>query len=630
MNICRLLLSLVLLMCWIPTNGQVQEATSLSKKSRQRIQQKEALIDSLKAVGSSEREIARLHTDIAWICLNSLGGFKEAERNNNLADSLAHLLRDTSLMAETQTIKGRLYLRQGFLNASLETQKKAYELKAALRDTGRMAYSVNLMGKVYLTQKKYKEALDFYMRGMKLKEAVGHEKTAFLVFRSIALCYLNLGDINKAREYAEKAMALAKEGSRKSARAYFAFAEIEFAEANYSLALQHCQKAEKYMLEKGVNIDIAVVQVLLSKILYNLDRFSEAEVKAQSAYELARIQDHPLVMIDALTILENIAMQKMAHEEAHLISLNIRSLRDSFYKQEDITRTLDFEILYRVQEREKQIAELEAETKENLREIALKEKQRGILLAVLIASSLLLSALIWFLYYKNRRDKELSEKDLTIERQKIKEMKQEQKAIQLQSMIKGQEKERLRLSQDIHDSLGGLLSTAKTYLSEKNDSDVHIKNIIDQSCVEVRDITNNLMPVSLKVVGLSGAIEDLSARTEMLGINCQTEIHNLDVKDEDERLAIYRIVQELVNNVIKHASAKNLLIQLIQSDHGLHILIEDDGQGFQTTVESNGRGLKNIKSRVELLKGEIEIESDEGSGTSISINVPLRSKSISG
>lgn len=625
MNLALLNISLLLLIGCTPLISQGIDNVSLSSRAEKRIAQKKEVIDSLLTTSSSDKKLAKLYNDISWIYLNSHGDFKEAEKYNILGDSLAYLIRDTSLMAESQTIKGRLYGRSGYFASSLETQKVALELKTALRDTGRMAYSINLMARVFITQKKYKEALDFYMKSIQLIRKTGSSKISFLVLRSIALCYLNLGDLPEAREYITKAASMVEEGSRKSGRAHLVFAEIEFTEKNYALALSHCKKSEVYLKNTGVRIDVAVAQVWLSKILLAMNKIELAEKKASSAYKLAKLEDHPMVMMDALEILESMASTKQKYKKAHLLNQELKILRDSFYRNEDLIRTRDFEILYKLNEREKEIASLETEKEEHLKELAVKEKQRAILVSILVMSSILVAALLWFLFYKNKKDKVIAQKNHTIHNQKIKALEHVQKTIRLQSLIEGQEKERLRLSKDIHDSLGGLLSTAKTYLSEKHESDSNIKNIIDQSCEEVREITNNLMPVAFKVVGLSGAIEDLATRTEILGIECKTEIHHLNIENEDSRLAIYRIVQELVNNVIKHASAHKLLIQLIQSDTDIHILVEDDGIGFKTPYGSEGRGLKNIKSRVELLSGKITIESSYEKGSSICIDIPIPS-----
>ncbi len=608
--------------CSFSLSGQNSD-TSLQVSTNLLLSQKKAILDSLILSNSEKRELTRTYHDIAWIYLNREGNAIEAENYVRHGDSIAYLLNDTSLQAESLTIRGRIYTRMGYFASALEALNRSLELKTALRDTGRMGYSINLIGRVFLSQNKYQEALSFYMRGMKLREALQQENDAFLLFRSISICYLKLNDFIKAREYALKALRLVEEGTRRSGKAYQSMAEVDFAEENYDLAHKNCLKAEEYLLKNGSNLELARVQILLSKVLFQLNRLTEAKTKAISAYQISTKEAHAIYLIEALEVLQSIAVKRNDFKESHRLNLLIKNASDDFYRQEDLIRSLDFETLYRVKERENLIAQLEVIKEENLKKIAIQEKQRVILIAILIAFSILLAIFIWFYFYKKKVDQEISSKDLTIKNQKINELKQEQKTIRLQAMIEGQEKERLRLSQDIHDSLGGLLSTAKIYLSEKKDTDLHLKNIIDRSCNEVREITNNLMPVSLKVVGLSDAIEDLAARVEILGINCNVEIYDLNITDEMTKLAVYRIVQELVNNVVKHADADQLLIQLIHSENWLHILIEDNGKGHNYEVKTNGMGINNVRSRLDLLGGNITYDSSNNKGTSVTIEVPI-------
>jgi two-component system NarL family sensor kinase len=610
---------------WTMSQPDTQE--NLESSTEKLILGKKRQLDSLLVAGAHDRILARTYLDLAWIYLNREGNAAEAGKYNYYGDSLSTWLRDTSLMAEARTIQGRIYSNKGFFASALETHRNAYELKAALRDTGRMAYSLNLMGGIFLAQKKYEMALSFYMRGMKLKEAVNQQKEAFLFFRSISRCHLHLGNFAAAREYALKAKSLVEDGTRRSGKSYLSLARVDFAEREYGEALTHCRKAESDLLRYGSNIEIADAQILLAEILLALNSPSDAEIKARSAFDLSAKEDFPVYMIRALEILHSIESGKGHFRNAHILSEQLKALRDSFYLREETIRSLDFEALYRVKEQEREIAQLTASREENLKELAIREKQRGILVAVLVAISVLSAIFFWFFTYWRRMERKISEKNSAIRSQKIRQLEQQQKAIRLQSLVEGEERERQRLSREIHDSLGGLLSTAKTYLQDSNGNDPNLRKIIDQSCEEVRQITNDLMPVSLQLVGLKGAIEDLAAKAELLGIESKVEIHNLKVESERMKLAVYRIAQESVNNVIKHSSARRLLIQLIQQDDTLNLVVEDDGIGFDSNRLNEGMGLKNMQSRAALLDGEIEFESIPGQGTSVNIQIPLTENS---
>ena len=201
----------------------------------------------------------------------------------------------------------------------------------------------------------------------------------------------------------------------------------------------------------------------------------------------------------------------------------------------------------------------------------------------------------------------------------------------MQSMLEGQEIERERIAKDLHDSLGGLLSTIKlqfdsvktkvepvTELSEYKSAN----KMLDTAVAEVRSISQNLQPGALVKLGLIAALKDLFNRFDDEHYpDIDFQYYNLPEKiDTMVSLSIYRIIQELLHNTIKHAKANEILIQLNKEDDELVIQYEDDGKGFDiVNLQRKGMGLENIKSRVNYLKGEISFDAKEGEGTSVLI-----------
>ena len=606
--------------------GQDSIPNSLQVSTSKAINTKLMAIDSLIKVDGPTREIARLNIDLAWIYLNREGNAKDAQYYNTIGDSLAQILRDTSLLAETHTILGRIYTRIGYFASSLAFQQKALDYKAALQDTGRMIYSLNLMARAYMSQKKYDQALSFYQRGLTFSKALGLQ-ISFNTNRALSFCYMELGDLKKARYHAEIAQAMVKDGTRRAGRSYLTLARVEVAEGKLQQALGTALKAEDHILKYGAILGRAEVGVLIAEILYRLGRYNKAKEVAGKALEIAKMEDHKVYVLDALKILKGVAENQNDFKAAFQYTTSIQEVSDSFYRQEEMIKSLDFETLYRLKEKEQEIEQLERREQENRQELALRDKQKSILLITLFSSFLLLSTIIWFILYRRNVEQKINQKDKIIHKQKISDLQQKQESIRLKSMIEGQEKERLRLSREIHDGLGGLLSTAKTYLSEKNGSDSNIRKLIDQSCEEVREITNNLAPVALNVLGLEAAIYDLGNKAEIIGLKCNVELHQLHINDPGTSLAVFRIVQELVNNVIKHAKAETLMIQLIQSERDLQILVEDDGIGFiKVEKPNNNMGLRNIESRLSVLGGSMDIESNPGIGTSVNVFIPLNTE----
>ena len=202
-------------------------------------------------------------------------------------------------------------------------------------------------------------------------------------------------------------------------------------------------------------------------------------------------------------------------------------------------------------------------------------------------------------------------------------------------MIEGQEAERLRIAKDLHDSLGGLLSTVKNHFSTiQNEVEDEAKGnltektgaLIDEACIEVRRISHNMMPHALALAGLEGVMEDLAEQLTAEGYEVTLETKgDLNYFDETKKVMLYRLLQEIISNIRKHAMAKNILIQLLVHENIIQLIVEDDGKGFEydKAIKKGGLGLKSINSRVAFLDGQIDWDTQPNKGTTISINIQI-------
>ncbi|MCP3930052.1 MAG: hypothetical protein GY705_13240 [Bacteroidetes bacterium] len=226
-------------------------------------------------------------------------------------------------------------------------------------------------------------------------------------------------------------------------------------------------------------------------------------------------------------------------------------------------------------------------------------------------------------------------KNKQLNKQRIAILEKEQEMQQLKALIAGEEKERKRIGQELHDGLGAVLATVKMQINSISNKSPNIINnanylkaeeLIDEACQTVRDISHRMTPYILEQNGLEYAISELCltiAQTQKILIHFNP--YQIDLIESDVlKITIYRVTQELLKNIIKHAEAKEVIVQVTVEDEYIELLVEDDGKGFDTTHLKGGIGLDNIQSRVEYLNGTLEIESQINKGSTFLINLPLK------
>ena len=240
-----------------------------------------------------------------------------------------------------------------------------------------------------------------------------------------------------------------------------------------------------------------------------------------------------------------------------------------------------------------------------------------------------------FLFYRYRKNQSLNS-------ERIKNLERKHKLSALDYMMEGQEKERKRIARDLHDGLGGLLSSIKMKLEGKKADIVganasrivdEASEMIDGACNEVRRISHAMMPGALTQFGLLQAVEDLAEETgagEGMKVQVLTNKDELELS-EIQSVHLYRVIQEMISNALKHSQARSMSINFDDQLERLKIMVSDDGEGFDpVTVEHGGTGigLKNIRSRVTYLDGSLELISQKGEGTTYHLAIPHQQVAI--
>ena len=255
-----------------------------------------------------------------------------------------------------------------------------------------------------------------------------------------------------------------------------------------------------------------------------------------------------------------------------------------------------------------------------------KNRATGVALIVVLIS--IFGLVLWI--YKRKRYKVQIQHEL--EKALLKEE-------QIKAVINSQEKERKRFAMDLHDDFGQMISALKIHVSKfkgvaiESSMTEKSEEILDSMYRSLKNIAFDLMPQTLFEKGLEEAIEELADQINAGG-GIKMDFQSFKIQDkinDDQKVAIYRIIQELVSNALKYANASKINISITDLEESLSLLIEDDGDGFDINAfkMGKGNGWKNIDSRLDLLQGEIDFDSIKGRrNTTISINIPYQLKEV--
>ena len=319
---------------------------------------------------------------------------------------------------------------------------------------------------------------------------------------------------------------------------------------------------------------------------------------------------------DVYTALETAYEHLGNYEKALIINKDRNAINDSLLNIDKIKGMNELDLKYKTAEKDKMIALDKLKIVDQHNRINLQTKW-----IVLISAATLL-VIAAFLAYSR------------LKKQQIVYLKQQQEIDKLKARIQGEENERQRLARELHDGVGSLLSSAIMHTNQlevvapdikKSEIFHSIKNILTDAAVELRKSANNLIPEPVVNLGLAEAILQFCISTQKpytAAVNVQV-YGDLDSLELPLQLTIYRMVQELVHNAMKHSNAEKVLVQISRLHDQIEITVEDNGKGLESNSSHQGMGLKNLHSRVEELRGKLSIKTEPDDGTAINIELPV-------
>lgn len=535
------------------------------------------------------------NTGIAGLCMQISKVFS----NKGIKDSSFYYMyeaqryfdktNDSVQIASVYLELANLYTTYGSYSISLKNLNKALPILLKNNATELLYQTYIEYGNLYFKQSENTKALYYYLKANKINDEL--ENPVFSAFNdnSIGLCYDELGDKQSAIAYFKKSIN--------------AYTELEMPN---ELALVHFNLGNLY-----VNIKQA------DEGIYHLEKAEKIAKVIEDNYRVSRCYE----------ILSDAYANKGDYYKAYQYYVKYNSISDSILNEEKVKQIAEMNVMYDTEKKSQQIELLDAQNKT-------KDARNKLLITGIISLLIGIFIITYILIQRNK----IAKKNETIAQQKIENILNEQEIKTYDAMLEGQEEERKRIANDLHDRLGSMLSTVKllfSALDTKLDSAIDENKqqytkanlLLDEACVEVRRISHNLSTGMVSNFGMKAALEEL---TESINdsniISCKLLFYGLENRLENSvEIGIYRMIQEIINNILKHAQAKNIIIQLNKIEDSISITIEDNGVGFnvEEKKKSGGLGLASIEARAKKLSGIYRIDSSLGRGSISIIEIPL-------
>jgi signal transduction histidine kinase len=617
------------------------------------------VIDSLKLnlFNSADTIKAKILSDLCWEYRNI--SLDSSLYYGNKAIKFSRKINYKRQLAQSLNDLGIIYTDKAEFEKALALYNESLNIRKLLKDSMGMASLYLKFGIVYQKQGSFQKSLLNQLEALKMYESLKFKKGISYCLNNIALVHYNMGNNQKALEYHQKSYNIKNEMNDEygMAGSLVNIGNIYFEQRNYDLAITTLKKAMLSLRKIGDREYLSACLNNLGSALINKQKSKEALPLIIEALELRKQEGDKKGMMSSYINLANasfnlnmMSQTKIAFEEALKLSKQISALPEqvmlyknlsdvsektndfslalSYLKQHNILKdsllntNLNSEIAemqtrYETEKKEKENIVLKNENAIKVLQLA-EEKNRRNILVVVILLIVLSAAFITFAVI-NQSKINMGKALLLQERIKLKEI------------VQAQEEERKRISRELHDGIGQMMAVVKMNVSAIEPDQRYIENhkksmeLIDKSCEELRLISHQLMPSVLIKGGLYEALNELAmyinnaANTRVYVDLAGFEQRTLEVIEVN----LFRIIQELLTNIMKYANATEVHIQIIRENKLICLMVEDNGIGFELErlKNSSGNGWHNINSRIDLLNGTLEIDSKPDKGTVVFIEI---------
>lgn len=525
---------------------------------------------------------------------------------------------------------GVAYDLKGELDAAIRNLLQALKAAKKESDKAQIALVSNSLGVVNRRAGNDKKALEYYLQAKTQYLALNDQRNLGNALHNIGEMYLSQQNFEEGMKYTLQGKAIRE----KIADAYglaFSYQNLAYVYFNHVKDFKRAFQADSlaYAMRQKIG-DQSGMATSLNDMAWDLLELGDlpgAAASSTKALALAQKLGARSIIKNCYELLSKIALKQGKLADALKYQQRFYELKDSLFNEDKNKVIQELQVKYETTQKEQLL---------NEKQLILERRtvQRNWLLLVTIL--LILLALVVFFALRNRLKytQRLAEQAADLQTQRITTLEQNQKIMLLDAMMQGQEAERQRVAKDLHDGLGGLLSSIKHHIRALNEQGLttspifqKANNMLDEAHEEVRRIAHNMMPDALAKLGLVAAVEDLAETYRSAGL--RITVHHSERQPQlsaAQDVMLFRIIQELLQNIAKHAQATQVYIQLSAFENNLVLTVEDDGLGYNPNeVQAReGMGLKSIASRATYLNGTFEVESALGKGTVSIVTLPVQ------
>ena len=548
------------------------------------------------------------------------------------AGSIGRLLKDSLKQGRAAANLGNVYLHKNDRVRAMDYYLQAAKIWENSENKKYLPSLYSNINALLEEQKEHTKAMEYANKAIALSKQLGDTLSLVDGLINLSVSYHNLGQKEKAFQILEQALPLAKKNED-----LYQLVTITNNMGDYYIANKNFPAAQISSLEMlayskkiGNQYFLSSANLMLAKVYYELKQQDKASVYIADAEKLANEIGERAELNDIYKIRGDIEQAKGNYKSAASYYAKTIELRDSLFEAGTSEKIAEAEAKYQNEKKQKEIVQFEKNTQ--IQSLNLKQKST---LNYFLIGSLAALLIVGFLVYRNLRNRQqLARQRDQIQQQRIRDLEKDKQLVAVDSMLQGQEEERSRLAKDLHDGLGGLLSGVKFSLTNMKDNFIvtpdnmvvfeRSLDMIDTSIRELRRVAHNMMPEMLTKFGLDEALKEYCSTvnaTKLLSVKYQSVGMDNRIEKSAE-IVIYRIIQELLNNAMKHSEASEVFVQLIKEERRLNVVVEDNGKGFENDLLDNnkrGAGLTSIQSRVDYLKGRLDINSEPGKGTFVNI-----------